>query len=254
MAANKTNVTGDLVTPILETMNQMIVPQPHKVTETTAAPETEANSAKKKATNGQQVKSTTTGPEQDRATRPVDPPPAPTNTDRAPGKSTDPTDSLIKMNDNLDTLAVSIKTLTNTMSTMSGELNILKRKQDFLEASWRDPDFEYSYDQSTGFFSGPEQDLDEGELSEPPTKKRKEDGGTQQDAGDIVSPSSSVSHGASDQPITLPENDATPSCGGNDADSELGLLKSMKNEFQNEEDIGAPIHPGLAKIVDGFLS
>ena len=62
---------------------------------------------------------------------------------------------------------------------MSKELNTLKQKQEFLEASWNDPDFEFDYDPKQGGFAyrGKEKKREEGEITdEPPAKRTRKDG------------------------------------------------------------------------------
>ena len=61
--------------------------------------------------------------------------------------------SLNKISQTLDTLTESLTRLTGSMGAMTKDMNNLKRKQDFLEASWRDPDFDFSYNSKEGGFS-----------------------------------------------------------------------------------------------------
>ena len=57
------------------------------------------------------------------------------------------------------------------------------------------------------------------------------------------------------QPITDPKGDAAPCNGGIfQAHVESDILGKMKKDFLLEEKIGAPINPGLAGIIDKFLS
>ena len=54
--------------------------------------------------------------------------------------------SLVRINSTLDVLTDNIKKLTDSMGGMDKELFSLKQKQEFLEASWQDPNFEFDYD------------------------------------------------------------------------------------------------------------
>ena len=159
--------------------------------------------------------------------------------------------ALLRINDTLDTLTASLQTLSGNLNKMTGDLATVKKKQDFLEASWKDPEYGFEYDSESGqFYCSEEYEAEEeGEVIEPPAKKSKQDGvGT-------PSASSSINNQTQPQPITSQAEDAAPVSGGNSTgDQDSGLLGTMRDEFLMEEKIGAPVNSGLAKIIDIFLS
>ena len=211
----------------------------------------------KKATPGQQIKSTglsaetTAAPERPRPAESVQAAPSGNEGPTQPRDPSTAMGSLKKINDTLDCLTDSITRLTASMGSVTSEMNSLKRKQDFLEASWQDPDFEYQYNaQQGGFYQVSPEGTEEGEVPEPSNKRSKQDG------GETPASSSTSVQDACEQPITTQNNDAMPAINGgqNGVEPNTGLLGKMKKKFQLEEKIGAPINSGLAKMVDILLS
>ena len=267
MATSKP-LRGDKVTPILESMNSFRFMQNSTVT---TPPQTDSSAEKEerreKKTSGQTVKGSAdniismdkgvtshTDPDNTRSQSASTESARQTTGNEKPVEKESDTamETLLKINSTLDAFGLSLKGLTGSMGNLSKEMTELKQKQDFLEASWQDPDFEYSYDPKQGSFqlSQPVVDLEDGELGqEPPSKKAKQDG--------EPTPSSSKASDqvTGNQPIASMSSDATPRHGGNlEKIPAEGLLGNMKRTFKMEENITTPINEGLAALIDEFLS
>ena len=168
------------------------------------------------------------------------------------------TQAIARINDTLDTLANKVQKMMESMNNMAGQMKVVKEKQDFLEASWEDPDFDYVYDRDQGGFrpsrtEESEEGEDGYEQLQPPAKRQKQDG----DGAIASSSHGQVANGhvtpsQSQAPQVIVVNDGDDSNSNQEGESQL--LGSMRQQFQAEEKVGKPINSYLAKIIDGMLS
>ena len=180
-----------------------------------------------------------------------------------------------------------VKELAKSMGSVQRQVKTVKDKQDKYESGWEDPyQDEMSYDGDSNYLDDDES-IGAGPSfvgSEPPNKRRKQDGG-----GGRAQPSTNAqatTSRAGNGPITdqhdmgggqsFPASNAQPSTDSHDVNdvnvngnagnkhgeqdhdtnknNDSVLLGSMKKKFQMEETIGAPINSGLAHILDTMLS
>ena len=157
-----------------------------------------------------------------------------------------------RLHDTFDSLSDKVNKMMESMNNMAGQMKKVKEKQDFLEASWADPEFDYTYDQTLGGFTytrGDESEEDSYVQPEPPSKKLKQD-------GDGAAASSSKSQATSSH-VAPPKDPAVVLDDTDDfveKEREPELLGDMRQQFQVEEKVGKPINSHLAKIIDHILS
>ena len=264
---------SEAVTPILEGLLKMTnIMQSQNTDKNTNATKSgeksdraETLEPKKKASQGQTVKNpvekaetVTNGgsTDKDKAPRPeiavhVEQRAAATSREKSTDKAIE------SINASLLALSNTVKELTKSVNSVDSQVKSVKQKQDFLEASWEDPEFEYQYDAAKGSFrhciSEDEEDI-EATVSEPPQKRQRKEG----EGGDSEAPSTSQ---AAESHVTTPakvthadEWEQAKASTSTVSESGTSLLNSMKDNFQLEEKVGPPINKELAEIVDGFLS
>ena len=172
---------SESITPILETMSNM-AKNTNVFKEVTTSPSDHSTGKNDKAGTGQKTKTSevtqvppqigeTQKPGKARSQATAGPSQAAGSASTSSGDSASA--SLVRINETLDILTANIQNLTGNMGKMTEDLSTVKQKQDFLEASWKDPNFGYYYDSAQGHFLSSDcaEEEEEGEAFDGPPKK-----------------------------------------------------------------------------------